>query len=477
MKFFGFLILALSLNAYPAVAQQPGSQDKPHPAVQDKPQNPKPPPQFRVDVNFVSIRFSVRDGAGSFVNTLNEKDFTVFEDGIKQKIAYFQPPSRTAINRPVTLTFLLDVSGSTFATRTEEIVAAENFLRNVPLGTETGVYGFAEKLYRFQEFTSDSNQVAKGFERARKPMGRTNLYTSLGEVIQLLNRRQDGKRRVVVIISDGEDPDVGRAESVIRLAMQSNVTVYTIWVPSARAVLINEMEPATRIPIDQQHSTFASLAERSGGRSFESFESIIDFEGTLAEINAELFGSLYMLGYYTSDPNADRLSRRIEVSSSHPDFHVQGVFANLPERLRAKKQFVAALFNNSGLTSVPEDLHMKFHEIGAELDVLPLKPTPDGKGLPFRIQVYPVSLAGFTDRSIRTHLGIVGVLMNSKGEEVSRIRDFLEVNLTKTDIQMGRSIVYNSKVVAPPGQYQFRLAVLDLNNWRMTAFENQVAVN
>jgi VWFA-related protein len=462
----GFLIL-LFCYAW-VIAQQSG---------QEKTQTPRRPPQFRVDVNFVSIRFSVRDKSSNFVNNLRESDFTVFEDGVKQKIAYFDPPEQGAVSRPVTLTFLLDVSGSTFATRTEEIAAAENFLKNVPVGTETGVYGFAERLYKFQDFTSNSGQVVKGFERARKPMGRTNLYTSLAEVIQILNRRQDGKRRVVVIVSDGEDPDIGRAESVIRLAMQNNVTVYAIWVPSARAVLVNEMEPATRIPIDQQHATFASVAERTGGRGFESFESIIDFEGTLAEINAALFGSLYTVGYYTSDPNADRLSRRIEVSSTHPDYHVLGVFANLPERLRAKKQFVAALFNNSGLTGLSGDLHTKFHEIGAELDLLPVKANPERNGFPFRIHVYPYSLAGFSERNMRTHLGIVGVLFNSKGEEVSRIRDFLEVNLTRTDIQMGRSIVYNSKVFAPPGQYSFRLAVLDLNNWRMTAFQNEVSVN
>src|SRR5437867_1081946 len=66
VKLFGFFILVLSLGASLARTQQPGSKDKPQPAPQDKPQTPRLPPQFRVDVNFVSIRFSVRDGAGSF---------------------------------------------------------------------------------------------------------------------------------------------------------------------------------------------------------------------------------------------------------------------------------------------------------------------------------------------------------------------------------------------------------------------------
>ena len=36
---------------------------------------------------------------------------------------------------------LLDVSGSTFATRAEEIVAARSFLDNITRSTVTGVFG------------------------------------------------------------------------------------------------------------------------------------------------------------------------------------------------------------------------------------------------------------------------------------------------------------------------------------------------
>lgn len=465
---FGRVALLLGLLAPFLAAQNEPSAESSRQGGQE--------PQFRVDVNLVTVRFSVKDRGGNFVNHLTENDFAVTENGVRQRIAFFQNPARAAAPRPVTLLFLIDVSGSTFGTRTEEIVAADNFLRSVASGTETAVYGFAEKLYRFQDFTSDPDQVRKGFERARRAMGRTSLYASLAEAVERITRRPSERRRVVVVISDGEDPDTERAESVVRLALARNVTVYTIWVPSARSVLLSEAEPSVRAGADRQHAAFAALAARTGGRSFESLESIVDFEGTLAEINAELFGSLYATGYYTEDPNADRLSRRIEVTTSRAGYRVQGIFANLPERLRAKKQFVSALFNNSDLAALPQDLHTRFHELGAELDLLPMKPDAELEGLPFRIQVSPFSLAGYTERSVRTQLGIVGILVNSKGEEVTRVRDFLEVNLSRADLQRGRSIVYNSKIMAPPGYYDLRLAILDLSNWRMTAFESKVWV-
>ena len=431
--------------------------------------------QFRVDVNLVTVRFSVKNRAGQFVTGLAENEISIFEGGVRQELAFFQPPARREAAPPVTLVFLLDVSGSTFGSRTEEIVAADNFLKNVPAGTEAAVYGFSEKLQRFQDFTTNLGQVRKGFERARRVMGRTSLYASMADVLEILGRRNDGRRHVVVVISDGEDPDTERADSVIRLALQHEVTVFTIWVPSARTVLVSEADASIKEAGDRQHAVYATLSNRTGGRSFESFDSIIDFEGTLAEINAELFGSLYSAGYYTANPYTARELRKIEVSASNANYQVQGVFASLPERLRAKREFVSALFNNTGLAALPKNWHAQFREIGAELDVLPMKPNAELEGFPFRIQVSPFSLAGF-EQPLRTHLGILGVLVDSRGEEISRIRDFLEVNLSRADIARGRSIVYNSKVVAPPGQYALWLAVLDLSTWRMTAFENEVLV-
>jgi Ca-activated chloride channel homolog len=469
-------LLASVLIACIALAQSPEKkpgQNQGPPAEQAQ---SKENPQFRIDVNFVTIRFSVKDGQGKFVTSLQEKDFSVFEEGLKQEVTFFEPPRKSASNEPVSLTFMLDVSGSTLATRSEEVAAAENFLRNVPSGTETAVYAFAEKLHKFQDFTPNAALVNKALDRAQKGiLGRTNLYSAVSELAEILSKRTDGRRRVLVIISDGEDPDTVRAEAAIQNAIQSGITVFTIWVPSARAIIISEMEEQAREPINRQHATFASLAQRTGGHSFESFESILDFDGTLAAINATLFGSLYTIGYYTSDPEADRLSRRIEVATNRTDYQVQGVFANLPERLQLEKQFVSALFENSKFNSA-RYFEKPFQEIGAALDLFPMKPSALLEGLPFRIVVNPFSLARLNDRNVRTHLGILVILTDSKGQEVSRVRDFMEVNLTRTDLENGRTIVYNGKVLAPAGDYLFRLALLDLSNWRVSAFQNNVTI-
>ncbi|HJX85327.1 MAG TPA: hypothetical protein VJ723_13385, partial [Candidatus Angelobacter sp.] len=63
-------------------------------------QTPTRPPQdvvtdigaldsMRISVNFVEIPVTVKDSAGRLVPGLNYRDFAVFEDGVQQRISFF----------------------------------------------------------------------------------------------------------------------------------------------------------------------------------------------------------------------------------------------------------------------------------------------------------------------------------------------------------------------------------------------------
>src|SRR5439155_6357097 len=63
---------------------------------------------IKVDVNLVNLLVSVRDKRGALVPNLEEKDFTILEDGKSQKIKYFTKET----DLPLTIGLLVDVSGS-----------------------------------------------------------------------------------------------------------------------------------------------------------------------------------------------------------------------------------------------------------------------------------------------------------------------------------------------------------------------------
>src|SRR4029079_2057721 len=63
-------------------------------------------PSFRAGIELVSLNVTVTDGS-KYVTDLQQSDFSVFEDGVKQDVTFF---SRT--NLPIALALLLDTSAS-----------------------------------------------------------------------------------------------------------------------------------------------------------------------------------------------------------------------------------------------------------------------------------------------------------------------------------------------------------------------------
>ena len=63
---------------------------------------------IRIDSELVALTATVTDSRGRNVSGLKQSDFTVYEDGAKQELAYFNTGERV----PVSLGILFDTSGS-----------------------------------------------------------------------------------------------------------------------------------------------------------------------------------------------------------------------------------------------------------------------------------------------------------------------------------------------------------------------------
>ena len=81
------------------------------PAAQQSPPRPAPAdrqrPSFRAGIDIVSLNVTVTDGPNHYVTDLEQSDFSVFEDGVKQDITFF-----TRRQQPIALSLLLDSSAS-----------------------------------------------------------------------------------------------------------------------------------------------------------------------------------------------------------------------------------------------------------------------------------------------------------------------------------------------------------------------------
>ena len=444
---------------------------------------------IRVDVNVVTLQFTVRTLNGASINHLRKEQFKVFENGISQEVAFFEKPrNQHGERRRLRLAFLLDISGSTFATRAEEILAARTFFENIHRFTEVGVFGFTDKLIPLQGFTSNRNSALRAFSSAQRHLGKTAIYDCLDDLLSQINRRRDKQvESVIIVISDGMDDAYSKAARSITRARLNKVVLHTILVPSAAQLYISpesakmraNSPPAgpTGSKEEEKKRAFAQLSLQTNGKHFSGFQAILDFDQVMAQINDDLFGNLYSIGYHTDDPYKDKLQRNIRVEIDRTDAKVATPFKNLPERRSAKKTFLAALFDNKEVGPLPRSLSGTFHEVPAELDLLTARKEGGEVGAPFRIKINPLGLRASAKGNIRTQFGVIGLLINKRGREVVRLREIFRVSLDAKAIRNGRGIIYTNKLFAPPGGYTLKLALVEIPTWKMTAFDRAVKIS
>ncbi|TDI07845.1 MAG: VWA domain-containing protein [Acidobacteria bacterium] len=442
-------------------------------------------PNIRVDVNLATLKFMVKETDGRLLNHLNQGHFRVFEGGALQEIVFFEPPRNTEGEMgPLRLAFLIDMSGSTLATRAEELAAAGTFLDSLHDFTEVGIFGFSDKLMRLQDFTSTRSLAQKALTESGEHLGPTALYDSLNALILRMKDSPRATQNVVILISDGMDNAYRIAPQSISLAQRNHVVIYTVLVPSAGQLYISSSSPLSQPGAsppagddrEAKELAFASLSLRTNGGHFSGFETILNFDQVMAQINDDVFGNLYSIGYYTDDPYRRKEDRNIQVEIAFPKAYIPARFETLPERSTVKQEVIAALFDDDALDRVPNNLHLTFREIGADLDLLPQERQGGQIGLPFRIKISPFSLQKTEKGDIRTGFGVIARLLDQQGEEVARLREIFRVNLEAKDIRAGRGIIYTNKLFAPPGVYALKVALLEMATWNMTAFERNVRI-
>jgi len=77
----------------------------------------------RTETTLVQLNVGVVDKQGRAVTSLTQKDFAIYEDGVKQSIQHFEP-----VDAPFSLVLMLDMSGSTVNFRQQLKLASERFL-------------------------------------------------------------------------------------------------------------------------------------------------------------------------------------------------------------------------------------------------------------------------------------------------------------------------------------------------------------
>ena len=276
---------------------------------------------MKVDSTLVPIPVSVIDTLGRSVTNLRLDDFQLMIDGKPAEIS-----EMTRSESPIRLAMLFDNSSSVTLAREFEKDAAIKFFRRVirPEKDLAALFSVADRTVLEQPLTRDISMLIRAIEGFPPPEGATALLDGIIKVSDYLSEVEG--RRVVVIVSDGEDTisDLDTTlDKVIRRLQIANCQVYV--------VKTKDFENFKRTGIRQGNANIRVLdAERrmleitgqTGGSVYSPLDEN-ELSAAFARISAEL-SDQYILSYYPeSEPDKRGQFRNITVTVKRPNVNVR----------------------------------------------------------------------------------------------------------------------------------------------------------
>jgi len=260
-------------------------------------------PVFGTGIEVINLSLSVTDGRNNFVTDLAQRDFAVFEDGIRQELSLF-----THEDLPISMVLLIDTSASMEEKLKTAQDAAIRFTKTLRPQDLAQVVQFNERATPLQTFTNDLQALEKAI-RATEASGPTALHNALYVALKDLGRDKRAaelRRRAIIILSDGEDTaSLVTDDQVLELAKKSEINIYAISLRPQRTT------DRQRQAFSQAEYLLNALTRETGGRAY--FPASIGELDSVYDRIAEELRTLYSVGYVSSNLRRDGKWRRIVV--------------------------------------------------------------------------------------------------------------------------------------------------------------------
>lgn len=345
-----FLFCAISFLLTPNGSAQKIKQLPPPPPVPRLKPKPTPTPEpieyevVKITSNLIAVPVSVSDAQGQPVLGLQQSDFRIEEDGRQQQIAQLGDPGQV----PLDIALLIDVSSSISERFGFEEQAATSFIKQVLRAGDSATIFAIDRTPRLEQARASADVAAAKLLTIKAATGPspTAFYDTVTEAARYLAANTpEQHRRVIVVISDGEDnfsnsvrdssiaayraseSEDGisaasrqrirtannaalqeghrKAQAAVQREVQSANTVFYSINPSGAGYKLNVISVRAQ-------DMLSSLANATGGSAFVP-PALDDLTNVFNRIASELRAQ-YLLQYY-SDNKAGTGFRRIKVTA------------------------------------------------------------------------------------------------------------------------------------------------------------------
>jgi Ca-activated chloride channel family protein len=259
---------------------------------------------FRASVDLVHLPVVVMGRDGAVVGGLSASDFTVFEDGRPQEIAYFAAGAPGEAF-PLYLGLLLDSSTSMERDLKVAANAAVKFVDALEEAVDVTFIDFDTSV-RLGRFSPPSYPHLFSRIRSGRAEGYTALYDALSVYLQSAMTRPG--QHVVLLHTDGGDSasriSISQLTDLLRMG---NSIVYVVG-------YLEHQPGSARVA---QQMRMSQIARETGGEAYFP-GSARDIEAAYAKILAEISGR-YTIGYVSPATAGDGRFRKIEVKLTRAD--------------------------------------------------------------------------------------------------------------------------------------------------------------
>ena len=270
------------------------------PLAAQRPAAPRPqaPFTFRANVGEVLVHATVLDNHRRSIEDLPQSDFSIFENGVPQRIEYFAHE-----DAPVSVGILVDNSGSMRDKRPEVNKAALNFVRASNPQDEMFIVNFNDEYYLDADFTNQISKLQQGLDQIES-RGGTALYDALIASLDYLNQNAKNDKRVLLVVTDGDD-DASRytLEQTVRLMQAENP-------PLIYCIGLIDSDDTRSMKKDAERA-LNSLANTTGGVSF--FPKNLRQVDAITRQVAQDIRTQYTFAYHSNQTGDGFRAIRVEV--------------------------------------------------------------------------------------------------------------------------------------------------------------------
>lgn len=146
----------------------------------------------------------------------------------------------------VEVVFVIDDSGSMGwnDSSNKRLTVAKNLVDGLPINSSVGVVRFASYTTKLTEETTDK-AIAKSYLNTTyfKSSGGTNMYTAINSSFSMFKSTDETTLRMMIVLSDGETSDTSKHSSVVSMANQKGVKIYTVGLGNSTTYFNRYLKP------------------------------------------------------------------------------------------------------------------------------------------------------------------------------------------------------------------------------------------